>query len=183
MDGNKPKAGFVIRGGAMMVDGLLVSLPMAILSGILGFKHESVSTLVFLGYMIVMTAIKGATLGKKFFGLKTITKNGGKVGWGRSLLRETVGKLLSSLVFSLGYFWVIWDKEKQAWHDKIAGTYVICDREIGKGKKVLANILALFLPVMMILALVATVILVAINPARQIEKAREQQKIEQQSRG
>lgn len=33
--------------------------------------------------------------------------------------------LVSGIVFCLGYFWIIWDDEKQGWHDKIAGTYVV----------------------------------------------------------
>lgn len=41
------------------------------------------------------------------------------------ILRETIGKFLSGLVLGLGYFWAIWDKDSQAWHDKIAGTVVI----------------------------------------------------------
>jgi uncharacterized RDD family membrane protein YckC len=41
------------------------------------------------------------------------------------LLREIVGKWVSGLLIGLGYFWAIWDKDGQAWHDKIAGTVVI----------------------------------------------------------
>jgi len=29
------------------------------------------------------------------------------------------------LTIGLGYFWVIWDKRKQGWHDKLANTVVI----------------------------------------------------------
>jgi uncharacterized RDD family membrane protein YckC len=28
----------------------------------------------------------------------------------------------------MGLLWIIWDKQKQGWHDKIAGTYVIYTR-------------------------------------------------------
>jgi uncharacterized RDD family membrane protein YckC len=28
-------------------------------------------------------------------------------------------------VLFLGFFWIIWDAEKQGWHDKIAGTVVV----------------------------------------------------------
>lgn len=41
------------------------------------------------------------------------------------LLREVIGKWVSGLVFGLGYFWAIWDKDGQTWHDKIAGTVVV----------------------------------------------------------
>ena len=36
-----------------------------------------------------------------------------------------VASLLSLAVMGLGFFWIIWDPEKQAWHDKIAGTLVV----------------------------------------------------------
>ncbi len=32
---------------------------------------------------------------------------------------------LSKLFLGLGFFWAIWDKDGQAWHDKIAGTVVL----------------------------------------------------------
>lgn len=35
------------------------------------------------------------------------------------------GYYLSSLVFGLGFLWVLWDEKKQGWHDKIANTIVI----------------------------------------------------------
>jgi predicted anti-sigma-YlaC factor YlaD len=40
------------------------------------------------------------------------------------LVREIVGKFVSGLFLGIGYFWAIFDKEGQAWHDKIAGTVV-----------------------------------------------------------
>ena len=35
---------------------------------------------------------------------------------------------LSALVFFLGFLWVAFDRRKQGWHDKIAGTVVVRDR-------------------------------------------------------
>ncbi|HUE75473.1 MAG TPA: RDD family protein [Chloroflexota bacterium] len=36
-----------------------------------------------------------------------------------------IGAIVAAIPFGLGYLWVIWDPNKQGWHDKIAGTYVI----------------------------------------------------------
>jgi uncharacterized RDD family membrane protein YckC len=38
-----------------------------------------------------------------------------------------VGYIVDSIIFGLpiGYLWAAFDKDKQAWHDKMAGTYVI----------------------------------------------------------
>jgi len=41
------------------------------------------------------------------------------------LVRETIGKLISGLVFSLGYLWLLWDKDRQTWHDKLVSTVVM----------------------------------------------------------
>ena len=46
-------------------------------------------------------------------------------GFGKMFLREIIGKFVSGLFLGLGYFWAIFDKNNQAWHDKLAGTVVI----------------------------------------------------------
>jgi uncharacterized RDD family membrane protein YckC len=57
-------------------------------------------------------------------GLKIVTVDGGKLTIGKAVLR-IVGYFVSSIIVYLGFLWVIWDKDKQGWHDKIAGTYVV----------------------------------------------------------
>jgi uncharacterized RDD family membrane protein YckC len=44
------------------------------------------------------------------------------------LIGRYLAYYLSLLPFGLGFFWVGWDKRKQGWHDKLAGTVVIRDR-------------------------------------------------------
>jgi uncharacterized RDD family membrane protein YckC len=36
-----------------------------------------------------------------------------------------LGAAFSILVFFLGFLWIAWDRDKQGWHDKIAGTVVV----------------------------------------------------------
>lgn len=82
--------------------------------------------LLILSYLVLFTGLKGQTLGKKILKIKVIKKSTGNVpGIGGAILREVVGKFASSFIGGLGYFWVLWDREKQTWHDKIAGTIVI----------------------------------------------------------
>ena len=66
----------------------------------------------------------GQTPGKMICGLKVVQLNGAPLGYGKALLRW-VGYLVSGFALYLGYLWAAWDSNKQAWHDKIAGTYVI----------------------------------------------------------
>jgi uncharacterized RDD family membrane protein YckC len=69
---------------------------------------------------------KGMTPGKWLLGLQVIEKHSGEYpGLLRMIIRETFGKFLSGLFLGIGYFWAIWDKDAQAWHDKIAGTVVV----------------------------------------------------------
>ncbi len=49
---------------------------------------------------------------------------GGPIGNGRGFIRNLV-RVLSWFVFGLGYLWMLWDREKQTWHDKAAGTVVV----------------------------------------------------------
>ena len=41
-----------------------------------------------------------------------------------ALVRGLTG-IFSLAVVGLGFFWILRDPERQAWHDRIAGTYVV----------------------------------------------------------
>ncbi|PYP39522.1 MAG: hypothetical protein DMD48_06210 [Gemmatimonadetes bacterium] len=69
---------------------------------------------------------KGVTPGKKLMGLQVVDYQTGTVpGFGKMFVREIVGRFISGAFSGLGYFWAIFDKNSQAWHDKIAGTVVL----------------------------------------------------------
>jgi uncharacterized RDD family membrane protein YckC len=80
------------------------------------------------GYVIFLLFFlaRGKTPGKAILGIRVADKrNGSLPGIGRMLLRETVGKFVSGFLFCIGYLWAIFDRDAQAWHDKIAGTVVL----------------------------------------------------------
>ena len=76
------------------------------------------------GYFTYFHGSTGRTPGKMLLGLQVVSADGTPVSFGTAFLRS-VGYLVSSLVFCLGYIWIAFDKKKQGWHDKIAGTVVI----------------------------------------------------------
>jgi uncharacterized RDD family membrane protein YckC len=39
--------------------------------------------------------------------------------------REWIGKWISAVVFFLGYLWILFDPERQGWHDKLMSTWVV----------------------------------------------------------
>ncbi len=81
-------------------------------------------TLVTVLYHMVFLALVGQTPGKALLGLRVVTLDGKRLGYGRSFLR-LVCYLVSGFPLYLGFLWVILDDRRQAWHDKLAGTCVI----------------------------------------------------------
>jgi len=76
-------------------------------------------------YFVLMTYYKGATLGKMLMGIKVQTENSEKLTWGKVILRETVGKMASSVVFNIGYIMAAFTNKKQALHDMVVSTVVV----------------------------------------------------------
>ncbi|OPY89633.1 MAG: RDD family protein [Syntrophus sp. PtaU1.Bin208] len=70
----------------------------------------------------------GQTPGKMLLGLQVIQSSGEKMTLGLAFLRW-VGSIFSGLILYLGFLWIIFDRKKQGWHDKIAETLVICRYE------------------------------------------------------
>ena len=77
------------------------------------------------GYYILLTAAFGATLGKMALGMRVVDESGQKAGFFKVLIRETIGKFVSALVLFLGFIWILFDGNRQGWHDKIGGTFVV----------------------------------------------------------
>ena len=73
-----------------------------------------------------------------------------------------LGYYLSLLPLGLGYFWVIWDTKKQAWHDKLAHTIVIKPQKEKEQLKwymvIYRSILSIFVFLMMIGAIMAYIV-------------------------
>ena len=67
------------------------------------------------------------TPGKRLLGCQVADANSGdNLSVGRSVIRY-VGYLVSLLPLGLGFFWILWDKKKQGFHDKLARSVVILD--------------------------------------------------------
>jgi uncharacterized RDD family membrane protein YckC len=65
-----------------------------------------------------------ATPGKLALSIKVTDLQGGRIGFGRALLR-TLCKILSSLILMIGYIMAGFTARKQALHDMIAGCLVV----------------------------------------------------------
>ena len=131
------RAGVARRLAAQLLDAVSVwaiFFLVMIVAGIVGGASQSAGLTLgaffwtVIGYIVfaLWFLAQGRTPGKWLAGIRVVDKrNGSLPGLGRMLVRETIGKFVSGLFFALGYFWAIFDKDTQAWHDKIAGTVVV----------------------------------------------------------
>jgi hypothetical protein len=46
-------------------------------------------------------------------------------GFGRALWRQLFAFTISWVALLFGYLWMLWDGERQTWHDKVADTVVV----------------------------------------------------------
>jgi uncharacterized RDD family membrane protein YckC len=68
---------------------------------------------------------RGQTVGKRALGIRVVDRyTGGPIGTRRGVGRY-FARILSALVCYLGYLWMLWDPEKQCWHDKLVDDYVV----------------------------------------------------------
>lgn len=79
---------------------------------------------VIISYQVFFIAFAGQTPGKALLGLRVVSLDGKRLGYGKAILR-LAGYVVSGLPVYLGFIWIIFDERRQAWHDKIAGTCVI----------------------------------------------------------
>ena len=115
------RAGFWIRMVALLLDLILVG----IICSIVGLPHHSHGWLLILAaYGAVMWKLRGTTIGGIVCGLRVVRLDGRAIDWPTAIARA-LGAFLSMAAAGLGFIWVVFDSERQSWHDKIAGTVVV----------------------------------------------------------
>ena len=107
--------GFIIGGTLPFIVGILLSLAVVV--------------------AIASAYRDGQSVGKRVMGTRVVRTDGSPVSWGFNFIVRAV--LVKGLIVSVAagitfyifalvnYLWPLWDKEQQAVHDKMAGTYVV----------------------------------------------------------
>lgn len=149
---NTPYIGFWKRAAAFAVDGILVSIPPAVICGPILYNlasglqadENSDAALLTLATMITVYVVwqilglvsfwlyfalcesgaKQATWGKRLMGIKVVDYHGNRIGFGRATGR-TFAKILSYALFYVGFLMAGNTRRKRALHDYIAQTYVV----------------------------------------------------------
>ena len=113
----------MVRLFAFVIDNLITGVPVTLIT----FFHDIpfLGTVVSIVYYVLFTYIRGQTPGKMLLGLHVENEDGNKPSLKQVLLREVIGKAISTLVLLIGYLWIFWDPKKRGWHDHIGGTYVV----------------------------------------------------------
>ncbi len=133
---------------AAVIDGFFLSVAGTVLfpvAGILlGLGDDDTSIFVVLFAWVVLgwiyemcfTAISGQTLGKKIVAIKVVGPDGKPPGWTRAIKRTALGIVAAFLPGPAGdvaaplvQARVLWDKERQGYHDLFAGTHVVREDE------------------------------------------------------
>lgn len=78
-------------------------------------------------YWMYRMADRGDSVGKAAMDIVVVDADQGRnLGWGTTLLREPLGRaIVDSLFLGIGELWLLVDDDRQAIHDKVAGTYVV----------------------------------------------------------
>lgn len=125
--------GFWRRFGASLLDGIIVGIPLALLSYLI-FPNDEGSDWFTNGISAAYTLILpvlwyGYTVGKKLLGIRIVKMDGSQVSIGTMLLRVIVGMyLIYGITFGIAAIvsaiMVATREDKRAIHDLVAGTYV-----------------------------------------------------------
>jgi uncharacterized RDD family membrane protein YckC len=125
--GSGPRANFGQRLVAALIDGIIVGV-VGFVVGIIVRNELSGLLSLALGvayYGWLEGSPSGQTIGKRMLGIRVYDlRQGGPIGTGRAIGRY-FARILSAIPCLLGYFWMLWDPQKQTWHDKIVGSIVV----------------------------------------------------------
>lgn len=136
--------GFWLRLLASLIDSVIVLgiiIPLLLLIyGPTYFESEKIimgPIDLIISYIFPVAAVllfwrfRSATPGKMVFSLIIVdAKTYQRPSTGKLILRY-LGYFVSTIFFCLGFLWIAFDKRKQGWHDKIAGTVVIKEQTDG----------------------------------------------------
>ncbi len=123
--GTEPRAAFGERLVAAIIDTVLVAA-VSFVFGIAGRTGSLLGFLFGIAYYIYLEGSPaGQTVGKKVMNIRIIDAvNAGPIGFGRAAIRY-FAKILSAIPCLLGFFWMLWDDNKQTWHDKLSTDVVV----------------------------------------------------------
>ncbi len=146
-----PAGGFWRRAVALLIDGLILTVPIAVVGGVLALMidlstmdNEDQGAMALLALLLIPMAVGGmlivswlyealmtssaggATLGKQAMGMRIVRADGARLSFGRATARYFLKTLITPLVpFGIGYLLAAFTAQKRALHDLLADTLVL----------------------------------------------------------
>ena len=137
-------AGFWSRTGASIIDTLLLgTIIYPILIGIYGTEYLASEDVIvgpwdfLLSWVLPAFAVilfwiyRSATPGKMAIRAKILDAKTGKNASTGQLIGRYFAYYISVIPLMLGIVWIAFDRKKQGWHDKLAGTVVVKAKKTG----------------------------------------------------
>lgn len=76
-------------------------------------------------YFVFLEGHYGRSLGKLAVGLRVVrSEDNSPIGYGEAIRRHLT-RMISVLPFLLGYLWMVLDRERRTWHDRLSDTKVV----------------------------------------------------------
>lgn len=125
-------AGWWLRVGATIVDGLILLIPNLILRYAGRAGGGVLALIVDAAYITLMLGQRGQTVGNMAVHTRVVdSRTGGQISYAKALGRwasELVLVILFLIPWILDILWPLWDRDNQTLHDKMAGTVVLRDQ-------------------------------------------------------
>lgn len=137
---NSPPPGFFRRIGAIFYDGLLLLgllfLATALLLPFSKGEAFAPNHLLYSIYLLLVTYLffgwfwtrGGQTLGMRAWKIKVCTTKGGNLSWTQATARF-LAALISWGLGGLGFLWILFNKNRNGWHDLLSKTQIVWARE------------------------------------------------------
>jgi uncharacterized RDD family membrane protein YckC len=133
--------GFWIRVVAYIIDAILISLVLGVVTSIFGVRYMDMDDMsqidptvnllslavAWLYFALMESSERGATVGKMAMGLRVVTNDGKRLSFMNATGRY-FAKILSAIIFCIGYIMIAFTDRKRGLHDMIASTLVIKTR-------------------------------------------------------
>ncbi|MBA3653759.1 MAG: RDD family protein [Actinobacteria bacterium] len=122
-----PRASFGTRFVAALIDGFIIVVVTTVLRLVFSNALAQLLNLVLgVAYFTYLEgSASGQTIGKRVMNIRVVDlATGMPIGPTRALIRY-FGRFVSAVVIGIGYFWMLWDDERQTWHDKFANAAVV----------------------------------------------------------
>lgn len=78
----------------------------------------------------LMVSKLGGTFGKLLTGTKIVDENGNNLSFWKAFFRNHIGYIISGILLWAGFIWVFIDGQRRAWHDQIAGSFVVVENNL-----------------------------------------------------